>query len=351
MGIVFINYRRSQTAGEARALYQDLVEALGPGRVFMDVDDIAVGQDFRTVLTERLQDCELMLSLIGRDWLDSRDEQGQRRLENAADFVRIEISTALKRNVAVAPVLLQGASMPAADSLPEDLRGLAYRNGFELSHTRWESDVRELIRRLGLKGREAAPAAGPPRRTALWAGAGAAVLAIAAGGWFATHRGGGPVPPAPVPPAPVPTPTPGLAPVPTPAPGPAPVPAPRPAPVPAPPPAPVPARDVDVLVHQLVDPVDSVRAQALETLRAEHLKSAHAVDAALEQLAAQRSTLGRYELMLFLNESDESLWTPARRATAADIVRRMRDGMDAGRYRPAPKGKAQIDELARRAGL
>src|SRR4051794_22846107 len=183
MGIVFINYRRSQTAGEARALYQDMVEALGPGRVFMDVDDIAVGQDFRSVLADKLQGCELMLALIGRDWVDSRDEQGRRRLDNAADFVRIEIATALKRDVPVVPVLLQGAPMPPAEALPEEVRGLAFRNGFELSHTRWESDVRELLRRLGLK--RAAPATPPTRRTALWAGAGAAVVAAVAAGGFA----------------------------------------------------------------------------------------------------------------------------------------------------------------------
>ena len=173
MGIVFINYRRAETAGEARALYQDLVQLLGPARVFMDVDDIALGRDFRQVLSERLEGCEVMLSLIGQEWLDSRDEAGQRRLDNPADFVRLETASALKRNVAVTPVLLQGARMPAAEALPDELRDLAFRNGAEISHARWESDVQDLVRRLGLKGATVAP-----RRTGLWVGTAAVASAL-----------------------------------------------------------------------------------------------------------------------------------------------------------------------------
>jgi hypothetical protein len=62
--------------------------------------------------------------------------------------VRLEIETALKRNIAVTPVLVQGARMPAPEELPTDIQDLAYRNGFELSHTRSESDVEEMLRRL-----------------------------------------------------------------------------------------------------------------------------------------------------------------------------------------------------------
>src|SRR5271156_3967154 len=116
----------------------------------MDVDNIALGRDFRQILLERLDTCNVVLVLIGPNWLEARDASGNRRLESPTDFVRQEIATSLKRNIAVTPVLLQGASMPLPERLPEDLKDLAYRNGFELSHIRWESDVRELIRRLGL---------------------------------------------------------------------------------------------------------------------------------------------------------------------------------------------------------
>src|SRR6516165_4162416 len=118
----------------------------------MDVDSIALGCDFRSVLQETTAACDLMLVLIGRNWADAKDERGRARLENPVDYVRLEIETALKRDIAVTPVLVQGAHMPAPEDLPAEIRDLAYRNGFELSHSRWESDVGEMVRRLGLEG-------------------------------------------------------------------------------------------------------------------------------------------------------------------------------------------------------
>src|SRR5215213_1969208 len=155
---VFISYRREDTQGQARALFQDLVAKLGRDGVFMDVDSIALGKDFREVLQERLASCGQMLVLIGPDWLEGKDKSGRRRIDSPTDFVSLEIAGALKRNIPITPVLLQGAQMPGAEQLPAALAALAYRNGFELSHNRWDSDVNELIRRLGLVGPDGAPA-------------------------------------------------------------------------------------------------------------------------------------------------------------------------------------------------
>lgn len=168
---------------------------LGRDSVFMDVDSIGLGRDFRAVLQERLATCDLMLALIGRDWIEGKDKSGRRRLENPGDFVRLEIAAALKRNIPVTPLLLHGAQMPSAEQLPEDLSDLAYRNGFELSHNRWESDVQELIKRLGLVTRNDTPsgaktdAAAPTRQPATkpWfaiAGASVVVIAVAVGGFL-----------------------------------------------------------------------------------------------------------------------------------------------------------------------
>jgi hypothetical protein len=181
MGAVFISYRRGDTEGQARALSNELEEIIGRDSVFMDVDSIGLGRDFREVLEERLQSCDQMLVLIGPEWLDAKDAAGSRRLDQMSDFVRQEIATALKRKVPVTPVLVQGAQMPAAEQLPEDLKDLAFRNGFELSHTRWESDFHELVRRLGLRtagvrtnspgaGAVASPEAGSAGLTATGAG-------------------------------------------------------------------------------------------------------------------------------------------------------------------------------------
>lgn len=205
MGIVFINYRRDQTAGEARALFNSLVQQLGSDRVFMDVDNIALGRDFREVLRQRLDDCEVLLALIGRGWADARDAAGLRRLEQPNDFVRLEIATALQRNVAVTPVLVQGARMPQADDLPEDLKPLAFRNGFEINHQTWDSNVRELVARLGMAPVRRDDA--PRSRTPVVAGAALLAIAGAAGAWFALRPT----------PAPAPAPAPEVAAAPSPA--------------------------------------------------------------------------------------------------------------------------------------
>jgi hypothetical protein len=116
----------------------------------MDVDSIALGRDFRGALQKTLESCDLMLVLIGRDWADVKDEEGRPRLHNPGDFVRLEIEAALKRDIVVTPILVQGAHMPAPEQLPADIRDLVYRNGFELTHNRWESDFAEMTRRLNL---------------------------------------------------------------------------------------------------------------------------------------------------------------------------------------------------------
>jgi hypothetical protein len=131
-------------------LFKDLSATLGGDSVFMDVDAIALGRDFREAMRERLASCDIMLTLIGKDWVGITDASGRKRLADPDDFVRLEIEAALKRGIPVIPVLVQGAEMPSLDELPPEIRNFAFRNAFELSHTRWESDVHELIRRLAL---------------------------------------------------------------------------------------------------------------------------------------------------------------------------------------------------------
>jgi chemotaxis protein histidine kinase CheA len=156
MPTVFVSYRREETAGEARALYNELSTKLGKDSVFMDVDNIALGRDFRQILQEHLASCDLLLVMVGRGWLDIKNAAGKIRLEEPSDFVRLEIESALKRNIPVTPVLVQGAQMPTVDQLPGDIKDFAYRNGFELSHSRWASDVAEMCKRLGLVKEQAA---------------------------------------------------------------------------------------------------------------------------------------------------------------------------------------------------
>jgi len=148
MRAIFISYRRDDTEGYAGRLFQDLRERFGKDSVFMDVAGIEPGRDFRRVIEQQVASCGVLLAVIGKSWLTVVDQQGQRRLDDAYDFVRLETASALKRDIPVIPVLVQQAEMPRPEQLPEDLKDLAFRNSVELSHARWESDVELLIAAL-----------------------------------------------------------------------------------------------------------------------------------------------------------------------------------------------------------
>ncbi|HTG74695.1 MAG TPA: TIR domain-containing protein, partial [Terriglobia bacterium] len=148
MGSIFLSYRREDSEGQAGRLYDDLVAVFGSDSVFMDVAAIEPGRDFRKSIDQSLNSCGVFLSLIGRSWLTAKDTLGQRRLDDPADFVRIETGAALKRDIPVIPVLVQGASAPKPDQLPDDLKELAFRNAVELTHPRWDSDIQVLIKAL-----------------------------------------------------------------------------------------------------------------------------------------------------------------------------------------------------------
>ena len=145
---LFISYRRDDSAGYAGRLYDRLEQEFGRDNVVMDVDAIPLGADFVEVLGDEVVKCDVLLAIIGSRWLDARDEDGNRRLENPADFVRIEIETALTRDIRVIPILLEGTRIPKADQLPDDLRKLSVRNALNLRHASFFDDMERLIRGL-----------------------------------------------------------------------------------------------------------------------------------------------------------------------------------------------------------
>ena len=147
-GKIFINYRRGDDPGHTGRLFDRLQDAFAPKQLFLDVDNIAPGLDFVRVLDERIAECDVVLAVIGRGWLDARDAKGALRLEDPQDFVRIEIAAALSRDKRVIPVLVGDAQMPRPDELPEVLRPLARRNAVRLTHERFHTDMQGLIKAL-----------------------------------------------------------------------------------------------------------------------------------------------------------------------------------------------------------
>jgi hypothetical protein len=143
-----VNYRRNDSEGEAGRLFDDMALNFSQDVVFMDVAAIEPGQDFRKAIDKSVATCSVLLAVIGPQWLDARDGAGARRLEDPGDFVRIELASALTRQVMIVPVLVRGARMPRPEELPDDLKDLAYRNAVELTHARWKSDIQVLVRAL-----------------------------------------------------------------------------------------------------------------------------------------------------------------------------------------------------------
>jgi hypothetical protein len=147
-GKIFINYRRGDDPGNAGRLFDRLQDSFAPEQLFLDVDNIAPGLDFVRVLNERVAECDIVLAVIGKGWIDARDASGTKRLEDPDDFVRIEIASALSQGKRVVPVLVGDAPMPRAEDLPEPLRPLAIRNAVRLTHERFRSDTQGLIKAL-----------------------------------------------------------------------------------------------------------------------------------------------------------------------------------------------------------
>jgi hypothetical protein len=160
---IFLCYRREDTADATGRLYDALVTRFGRGSVFMDIDSIDPGLNFGEVVTGTLASCDVVLAIIGRQWLTVIDAHGRRRLEDPADLVRVELRTALDRDVYVIPVLVQGVVMPGVDQLPEELAALARRNALEMSATHWNYDLERLVAALQKLPLLTAPAVPPSR--------------------------------------------------------------------------------------------------------------------------------------------------------------------------------------------
>jgi hypothetical protein len=145
---VFISYRRDDTSGYAGRLYDQISATLGTEHVFMDVATIEPGSDFVEVIEQKVGACDALIALIGKNWLASKDEQNRLRLGSSNDFVSIEIIAALKRNVEVLPLLVNGAKMPLQQQLPESLQLLARHQAVEVSDAHFTRDVADVIQSL-----------------------------------------------------------------------------------------------------------------------------------------------------------------------------------------------------------
>ena len=139
-GRVFISYRRADTANQAAWLADRLAGHFGRQQVVRDVEEIQLGNDFADVIAAAVTSCDVLLALIGHQWLAAA--------AGPEDFVRVEIESALTRGVQVIPVLVDGARMPTAAELPPSLALLAQRPPLSLGAANPEADVSRLVQVL-----------------------------------------------------------------------------------------------------------------------------------------------------------------------------------------------------------
>jgi TIR domain-containing protein len=145
---IFISYRRSDSKSDARSICQRLEKAFGKRRVFIDVDSIRPGEDFQSVLKNDLEKCKIMVVVVGPRWLDLLRSSGPADSDTSHDFVRLEVASALERKLPIFPVLVDGATMPDAKDLPDDLKPLAFRQAFSVRHDSFPRDMWGLEQEL-----------------------------------------------------------------------------------------------------------------------------------------------------------------------------------------------------------
>jgi TIR domain len=165
---IFISYRRGDSSGHAGRLCDRLTARFGDAAVFMDLQDIAPGQNFARSIDETIARCDCVVAVIGPRWV----EAFQQRSAGTEDFVQHEIAAALRRDIALIPVLVGGARMPLAEQLPQPLAALCYRNALEVRDERFDDDVTRLSEAIGAVvgdagGRRGGRTAPPWRRAAL----------------------------------------------------------------------------------------------------------------------------------------------------------------------------------------
>ena len=160
-GIIFINYRREASLKDAQLLHAHLGRHFPPKRLFIDVSSLNGGLNWLQELGRQVAASDMMLVLIGKGWVDALDGQGKRRLDDRNDFVRFEIAEALRRDMKILPILIDGAPRPRADELPQDIRLLIYQPGNSAAY-RWLRYARGPHRRPHQRASRSAPEPRPP---------------------------------------------------------------------------------------------------------------------------------------------------------------------------------------------
>jgi hypothetical protein len=140
---IVISYRRDDSKWIADRVFDRFESHYGKGNVFMDIDSIPFGLDFRDHIRETLERCDVMVALVGPNWV-GRDETGEHIL-NETDWVRIEIEAALNKKIPLIPLLIDGARMPKPDELPDPLKNFVFRQSGAIDRDNFRAQMDKII--------------------------------------------------------------------------------------------------------------------------------------------------------------------------------------------------------------
>jgi hypothetical protein len=147
IGRIFISYRRADSQYATDRIYERLVAAFGEGTVFMDIDDIPLGVNFRDYIDQQVSTSSIVIAVIGDHWLDSRESDGNPRLHNPSDFVRLELEATLRQGIKLVPVFIGDVKALPAKKLPNSLQELPMLNATRIRRGQdFLPDVDRLIR-------------------------------------------------------------------------------------------------------------------------------------------------------------------------------------------------------------
>lgn len=142
---IFVNYRQSDSQHAAMAIAAILKQSFAEGEVFIDRSSILSGRDWPKSISNALETAQVLVAVLGEDWLRCWDEHGRRRIDHPNDWVRLELSRAFERGIPVVPVLLENAEIPSREALDNCLSGICTAQAERVRLDTWDSDLARLI--------------------------------------------------------------------------------------------------------------------------------------------------------------------------------------------------------------
>ena len=149
MSKIFISYRRQESGDIVGRIFDHLSNVFTKHNIFKDVDNIGAGENFRNVITDAIKNSQVLLLIIGREWIKVKGPNGIRRIDDPNDYVRIEIETAIENKIRIIPILIGDTNLPSPDKFPLQIRNITNFNAVKIRNDPdFKKDINHLVSEL-----------------------------------------------------------------------------------------------------------------------------------------------------------------------------------------------------------